>query len=44
MTYEIRATASNTFAVWGINPYGDRKVVKTFKTRKGAENWVRKHS
>jgi hypothetical protein len=30
--------------VWGSRPDGSGRVVKAFKTRKGAENWVRKHS
>jgi hypothetical protein len=35
---------SNPFAVWCTYSNGNGEVVKTFKTRKGAENWIRKHS
>lgn len=33
-----------SFRVWRVFPNGGAEVVKTFKTRKAAENWVRKHS
>lgn len=35
---------TNPFAIWATAPNGSGKVVKTFKTRKGAENWIKKHS
>ena len=42
MTYEIYEQGGK-FMVYAINPYGDMTKVKTFKTRKGAENWIAKH-
>lgn len=35
---------ANRFAVWCDYPYGGGRVVKTFKTRKGAENWIKVHT
>lgn len=35
---------SNPFAVWCTYANGNGEIVKTFKTRKGAENWIKKHS
>jgi hypothetical protein len=42
MKYEI-VEILGSFRVWRVTPYG-AEVVKTFKTRKGAENWVKSHS
>lgn len=44
MTYKIYEYASDRFVVWATAPSGDGKVVKTCKTRKSAENWIRKHA
>lgn len=43
MTYKIYEYL-NCFMVWAIAPNGDGQSVKTFKTKKGAENWIKKHS
>ena len=40
----IELVTLNRFAVWCTYPTGNGEVVKTFKTRKGAENWVKTHS
>jgi len=32
------------YVVWATYANGNGKVVKAFKTRKGAENWIAKHS
>lgn len=32
------------FVVWKTYRNGNGEVVKAFKTRKGAENWIKKHS
>lgn len=42
-TYKIRMTAANDFAVYEVTAYGETRV-KVAKTRKGAENWIKKHS
>lgn len=34
----------NRFAVWMTRPNGSGEVVKTFKTRKGAENWIKRNA
>ena len=46
MTYKIYEypMMANPFAVWGTDSHGNGRIVKTFKTRKGAENWIKKHS
>lgn len=46
MTYEIYENRNlvQRFLVWATAPNGDGRVVAAFKTRKGAENWIRKHS
>ena len=41
--YKIRQTADNRFAVYQTSEYYEVRV-KVFKTRKGAEDWIRKHS
>lgn len=43
MTYKIY-DYSTKFVVWCTLPNGDGRIVKTFKTRKAAENWIRKNS
>ena len=42
MTYKIWEQGGK-FMVYEVSPYGDERKVKTFKTRKGAENWIAKH-
>lgn len=42
MTYKIWEQGGK-FMVYEVNPYGDERKVKTFKTRKSAENWIAKH-
>jgi len=32
------------FAVYRNDPFGNGAIVKTFKTRKGAENWIRRQT
>ena len=43
MKYIIMDAIGNTFMVYLVTPT-TYTCVKTFKTRKAAENWVRKHS
>lgn len=46
MRYEIveYPMMAQRWVVWGTRPNGSGQIVKAFKTRKGAENWIRKHS
>lgn len=41
--YEYPMNA-NPFVVWCTYANGNGEAVKSFKTRKGAENWIKKHS
>lgn len=43
MTYIIKETYDHIFMVYRSTDWSFT-CVKTFKTRKGAENWVKKHS
>ena len=43
MTYKIYDYGTK-FVVWATAPNGNGRAVKTFKTRKGAENWIKKNS
>lgn len=43
MTYKIFEFSATEFMVYHVTAYGET-LVKTFKTRKGAENWVKKNS
>ena len=43
VTYKVRETVGDRFAVYACTEYSEIRV-KVFKTRKGAENWVKKHS
>ena len=43
MTYKVREIAGGKFGVYEVGAWGEA-LVKTFKTRKGAENWVKKNS
>ena len=41
--YKVRELANGRFGVYECSVW-DEWLVKTFKTRKGAENWIKKHS
>ena len=43
MTYKIFEFSATEFMVYRVTTYGET-LVKVFKTRKSAENWVKKHS
>ena len=43
MTYKIRELADGLLGVYECSEWREI-LVKTFKTRKGAENWIKKHS
>ena len=43
MTYKVREIAGNRFGVYESSAWRE-VLVKTFKTKKGADNWVKKHS
>lgn len=43
MTYKVRELADGRFGVYTCSEWRET-LVKTFKTRTGAENWVKKHS
>ena len=43
MTYKVRELAGNIYGVYETTSTRET-LVKTFKTLKGAENWIRKHS
>ncbi len=43
MKYVIEESHICGFMVYAVSSYA-YTCVKTFKTRKGAENWIRKHS
>ena len=43
MTYKIFEFSANKFMVYRVTSYGEC-LVKTFTTRKGAENWIKKNS
>ena len=43
MTYKVREIIGDRFGVYKVGAWGET-LVKTFKTRKGAENWIKKHS
>lgn len=41
--YKVRELAGNVYGVYSVSEWAE-VLVKTFKTLKGAENWIRKHS
>ena len=43
MTYKVRELANGRYGVYECSEWGEC-LVKTLKTRKGAENWIKKHS
>ena len=43
MTYKVRELANGCCGVYECSGWGET-LVKTFKTRKGAENWIKKHA
>ena len=43
MTYKVRELAGGRFGVYKCSEWRE-VLVKTFKTEKGADNWVEKHS
>lgn len=43
MTYKIFEFSATEFMVYHVTAYGET-LVKVFKTRKSAENWVKKNS
>ena len=43
MKYEIYEFSANTFMIYRITP-NNMTVIKTFKTRKGAENWIKRNA
>lgn len=43
MTYKVRELAGGRFGVYECSEWRE-VLVKTFKTEKGANNWVGKHS
>ena len=43
MTYKVRELAGGLYGIYECSPWRET-LVKTRKTRKGAEGWVRKHS
>ena len=43
MNYKVRELASGRFGVYACSEWGET-LVKTFKTRKTAENWIKKNS
>jgi len=46
MRYEVveYPMMAQRWVVWQSFPSGAGRLVKAFKTRKGAENWIKKHS
>lgn len=42
MTYKVRELANGRYGVYEIAANGNEYLVKTFKTRKGADTWVSK--
>ena len=44
MSDKISEYGADRFVVWEIAPNGNGRAVKTCKTRKSAENWIRKHA
>lgn len=44
MTYKVRELASGRFGVYGIAFNGNEILLKTFKTQKGADNWIRRQA
>jgi hypothetical protein len=43
MTYKVRELCNGRFGVYETSEYRET-LVKTFKTKEGAERWVRKNS
>lgn len=43
MTYKVRTLVGGWYGVYECSEWREI-LVKSFKTLKGAENWVRKHS
>ena len=44
MTYKVRELASGRFGVYGIAFNGNEILLKTFKTQKGADNWIKRNA
>ena len=43
MTYKVRELANGRFGVYKCSAWGE-VLIKTFKARTGAENWIMKNS